>query len=51
MFDCYNIIEGADLAEDVAKRFEGKSMANKSQTMSSISNCSRPTSPLSSCVA
>jgi len=47
MFDRYNIIDEADLAEAVAKRFEGQSTANKSQTMANIPTAVAPTSPLS----
>ncbi len=47
MFDRYNIIDEADLAEAVAKRFEGQSTANKSQTMANIPTAVAPRSPLS----
>ncbi len=47
MFDRYNIIDEADLAEAVAKRFEGLPMANKRQTMANIPTAIAPTTPLS----
>ena len=51
MFDRYNIIDEADLAEAVAKRFEGQPTANKWQTMANIPTAIAPTSPLSSSAA
>jgi integrase len=51
MFDRYNIIDEADLAEAVAKRFEGQPMANKRQTMANIPTAIAPPSPLSSSAA
>ena len=36
MFDRYNIIDEADLADAVAKLFVGQLVANKSQTMANI---------------
>ena len=51
MFDRYNIIDEADLAETVAKRFAGQPMANKRQTMANIPTAIAPTSPLSSSAA
>jgi len=51
MFDRYNIIDEADLAAAVAKRFEGQLMANKSQTMANIPTAIVPQSPLSSSAA
>jgi hypothetical protein len=51
MFDRYNIIDEADLAEAVAKRFEGQPTANKRQTMANIPTAIAPTSPLSSSAA
>ena len=44
MFDRYNIIDEADLAEAVAKRFEGQPIAN-------IPTAIVPRSPLSSSAA
>jgi integrase len=51
MFDRYNIIDEADLAQAVAKRFEGQPMANKRQTMANIPTAIVPRSPLSSSAA
>ena len=51
MFDRYNIIDEADLAQVVAKRFEGQLTANKSQTMANIPTAITPQSPLSSSAA
>lgn len=51
MFDRYNIIDEADLAEAVAKRFEGQPMANKRQTMANIPTALAPSTPLSSSAA
>jgi integrase len=47
MFDRYNIIDEADLAEAVARRFEGQPTANKRQTMANIPTAIVPPSPLS----
>jgi len=47
MFDRYNIIDEADLAEAVATRFERQPTANKSQTMANIPTAIAPPSPLS----
>jgi len=47
MFDRYNIIDEADLAQAVAKRFEGQPTANKRQTMANIPTAIAPTTPLS----
>jgi integrase len=47
MFDRYNIIDEADLAEAVAKRFKGQTTANKRQTTANISTPIAPLSPLS----
>jgi len=47
MFDRYNIIDEADLAEAVAKRFEGQPTANKRQTMANIPTAIASPSPLS----
>src|SRR2546429_1769496 len=44
MFDRYNIIDEADLAEAVAKRFTGPATANKGQT---TANSGTPTAPIS----
>ncbi len=51
MFDRYNIIDEADLAEAVAKRFAGQPTANKRQTTANISTPTAPPSPLSSSAA
>jgi len=51
MFDRYNIIDEADLAQAVAKRFEGQPTANKRQTMANIPTAIAPRSPLSSSAA
>lgn len=51
MFDRYNIIDEADLAQAVAKRFEGQPTANKRQTMANIPTAIVPRSPLSSSAA
>ena len=51
MFDRYNIIDEADLAQAVAKRFEGQPTANKRQTMANIPTAIAPESPLSSSAA
>jgi integrase len=51
MFDRYNIINEADLAEAVAKRYQGQSTANKRQTTANISTPTPPLSPLSSSAA
>src|SRR5947207_3705724 len=51
MFDRYNIIDEADLAEAVAKRFEGQPTANKRQTKANIPTAMPPRSPLSSSAA
>jgi integrase len=51
MFDRYNIIDEADLAQSVAKRFEGQPTANKRQTMANIPTAMVPRSPLSSSAA
>ena len=48
MFDRYNIIDEADLAQAVAKRFQGQTTANKRQTMANIDTPTAPLSPLSS---
>jgi hypothetical protein len=48
MFDRYNIIDEADLAAAVAKRFKGQSAANKGQTPANIDTPTVPVSPLSS---
>jgi len=47
MFDRYNIIDEANLADAVAKRFEGQPTTNKRQTMANIPTAIAPTSPLS----
>ncbi len=51
MFDRYNIIDEADLAQAVAKRFEGQRTANKRQTTANIGTPVAPSSPLSSSAA
>ena len=51
MFDRYNIIDEADLAEAVAKRFKGQLTANKGQTTANIGTPTVPVSPLSSSAA
>ena len=51
MFDRYNIIDEADLAEAVAKRFQSQPMANKRQTTANISTPTAPLGPLSSSAA
>ena len=48
MFDRYNIIDEADLAQAVAKRFEGQRTANKRQTTANTAPPTAPPSPLSS---
>ena len=47
MFDRYNIIDEADLAQAVAKRFQGQTTANKRQTMANIGTPTAPVGPLS----
>jgi NAD(P)-dependent dehydrogenase (short-subunit alcohol dehydrogenase family) len=47
MFDRYNIIDEADLAEAVAKRFKNQSTANKGQTAANVGTPTAPLSPLS----
>jgi hypothetical protein len=47
MFDRYNIIDEADLAQAVAKRFAGQTTANKGKTMANIGTPTAPLSPLS----
>src|ERR1700694_998056 len=51
MFDRYNIIDEADLAEAVAKRFAGQTTANKRQTTANIGTPTAPVGPLSSSAA
>ncbi len=51
MFDRYNIIDEADLAQAAAKRFEEQPTANKRQTMANIPTAITPRSPLSSSAA
>ena len=51
LFDRYNIIDEAELAQAVGKRFEAHPMANKSQTMANISPPTAPLGPLSSSAA
>jgi integrase len=51
MFDRYNIIDEADLAEAVAKRFKVQAAANKGQTTANISTPTAPLRPLSSSAA
>src|SRR5213078_5396141 len=51
MFDRYNIIDEADLAEAVAKRFKVQTTPNKRQTTANIDTPTAPHSPLSSCAA
>ncbi len=48
MFDRYNIIDEADLAEAVAKRFKAPTTAKKGQTTANIGTPTAPPSPLSS---
>jgi integrase len=48
MFDRYNIIDEADLADAVAKRFKGQPTANKGQTTANIGTPTVQVSPLSS---
>ena len=51
MFDRYNIIDEADLAQAVAKRFKAEEPANKRQTTANISTPTAPVGPLSSSAA
>ncbi len=51
MFDRYNIIDEADLAEAVAKRFQTQPTANNRQTSAYIGTPTAPPSPLSSSAA
>jgi integrase len=51
MFDRYNIIDEADLAEAVAKRFKGHEVANKGQTTANNTPPSTPQDSLSSSAA
>src|SRR5437879_5765512 len=51
MFDRYNIIDEADLAAAVAKRFTGHATANKRQTTANIGTPTVPVGPLSSSAA
>jgi integrase len=51
MFDRYNIIDEADLAQAVAKRFRAPTTANKGQTTANIGAPTAPSSPLSSSAA
>ncbi len=51
MFDRYNIIDEADLAAAVAKRFTGHATANKRQTTANIGTPTAPVGPLSSSAA
>jgi integrase len=51
MFDRYNIIDEADLAQAVAKRFAVEPRANKGQTTANNSTPTAPPSPLSSSAA
>ena len=51
MFDRYNIIDEADLAEAVAKRFQGQTTANKRQTTANFGTPTAPVGPLSSSAA
>ena len=51
MFDRYNIIDEADLAEAVAKRFQSQPTANKRQTTANIGTPTAPKGPLSSSAA
>ena len=46
-FDRYDIIDEADLAEAVAKRFKGQPTANKRETMANIGTPTAQPSPLS----
>lgn len=48
MFDRYNIIDEADLAEAVAKRFKSQEQANKTAVKANFSTPTAPLSPLSS---
>jgi len=48
MFDRYNMIDEAGLAEAVAKRSRGQTTANKGQTAANIGTPTAPLSPLSS---
>jgi len=48
MFDRHHIIDEADLAEAVAKRFRGQATANKRQTTANTGTPTAPCSPLSS---
>jgi len=47
MFDRYNIIDEADLADAVAKRFGGQQRQTKGQTTANIGTPTAPVSPLS----
>jgi hypothetical protein len=47
MFDRYNIIDEADLAQAVAKRFKAEEPSNNGQTTANISTPTAPLSPLS----
>ena len=51
MFDRYNIIDEADLAEAVATRFKNQATTNKGQTTVNIGTPTVPPSPLSSSAA
>ena len=51
MFDRYNIIDEADLAEAVAKRFKVPTTANKRPTTANIGTPTAPVGPLSSSAA
>ena len=51
MFDRYNVIDEADLAEAVAKRFRGDATSNKMPITSNIDTPTAPPSPLSSSAA
>ncbi len=51
MFDRYNIIDEADLAQAVAKRFRGETTANKGQTTANNDTPTAPPGPLSSSAA
>ena len=51
MFDRYNIIDEADLAEAVAKRFTVQQRQTKGQTTANIGTPTTPPSPLSSSAA
>jgi len=48
MFERYNIIDEADLAEAVAKRFRGQLTANERQTTANTGTPTASPSPLSS---